>query len=99
MAEHRRRVAAGRELARRELLAVFHFNRGVTFLRENRFDAAVRANLRALALDPRCRPACENFAAAAGYSFMQPQTPETSGQRLLRLVALAWDAQTRPPVN
>ncbi len=33
MAAHRRRVAVGRALSRRELLAVFHFNRGVTFLR------------------------------------------------------------------
>jgi len=64
MAEHRRRVATGRVLSQSEFLAIFHYNRGVTFLRQHQFAAAAEANRRALALDPNCQPAAENLAAA-----------------------------------
>jgi tetratricopeptide (TPR) repeat protein len=64
MATHRRRATSGRVLAREQLLAIFHFNRGVTHLRAGQFPAAVLANLRALALDPACQPAYENLQFA-----------------------------------
>lgn len=64
VAEHRRRAATGRVLSQSEFLAIFHYNRGVTFLRQQQFAAAAQANRRALALDPNCRPAQENLAAA-----------------------------------
>ena len=64
MAAHRRRVAAGRVLSRSQFLTIFHYNRGVTLLRQQQFVAAAQANRRALALEPNCRPATENLAAA-----------------------------------
>jgi tetratricopeptide (TPR) repeat protein len=64
MAEHRSRSAAGRVLSPPEFLAIFYYNRGVTLLRQHQFAAAAEANRRALALDPNCRPAAENLAAA-----------------------------------
>ena len=64
MAAHRRRLPMARDLSERQFLAIFHFNRGVTHLREQEFAAAARANQLALALDPSCRPAQENLAAA-----------------------------------
>jgi len=67
MAAHRRRSATGRVLSTRQLLAIFHFNRGVTLLRHSRFPDAALANLRALVLDPRCRPAYENLLAAINH--------------------------------
>ena len=63
MAAHRRRVLAGRALGQAELLAVLHFNRGVTNIRQNRLPAAALANLQAVSLDPQCQPAWENLAA------------------------------------
>jgi hypothetical protein len=63
MVTHRQRVRTGRELTPRELVAVFHFNRGVTHLRHNQLDRAMEANLTAMAYDPQCRPASENFTA------------------------------------
>jgi hypothetical protein len=63
MAAHRRRVHTGRELDQSELLAVLHFNRGVTRIRENRLPEAALANLQAVSLDPDCQPAWENLAA------------------------------------
>lgn len=65
MAKHRRRVQAGRVLSDEQLLAIFHFNRGVTFLRHGQFAAAALANFRALTLDPACVPAYENLQYAA----------------------------------
>jgi hypothetical protein len=63
MARHRQRLPLGRPLDDRKLLAVLHFNRGVTLIRENRLGPAAWANLQALALDPDCVPARENLAA------------------------------------
>lgn len=68
MAEHRRRVAAGRVLSDAQFMAIFHYNQGVTLLRQQRFTAAAAANRRALALDPDCLPAQENLAAAESAS-------------------------------
>jgi hypothetical protein len=65
MARHRQRVANGRRLAPQQQLAVLHFNRGVTFIREQRMGPAAWANLQALALDPECLPARDNLAAVA----------------------------------
>jgi hypothetical protein len=65
MQEHRRRVAAGRVLDERRMLAVLHFNRGVSQIRDNQLPAAAWANLQALALDAQCEPARENLAAVA----------------------------------
>jgi len=65
MAAHRRRATEGRSLAHAQLLAIFHFNRGVTYLRQQQFAAAALANFRALALDPACVPAYENLQYAA----------------------------------
>lgn len=64
MAAHRHRSTTGRVLSERQFLAIFHYNQGVTLLREQKFQAAALANLRALALDPNCRPAQQNLAAA-----------------------------------
>ncbi len=63
MAAHRSRVVAGRALGDRELLAVLHFNRGVTRIRESRLPEAALANLQAISLDPECQPAWENLSA------------------------------------
>ena len=52
-----------RVLDARAFLAVFHYNRGVQLLRQERFDAAVRANLAALTLDPECQEAHDNLLA------------------------------------
>jgi hypothetical protein len=65
MQEHRRRVAAGRVLDERRMLAVLHFNRGVSQIRGNHLPAAAWANLQALAFDSDCEPARENLAAVA----------------------------------
>jgi hypothetical protein len=64
MSAHRGRLPLARDLSDRQFLAIFHFNRGVTHLREQNFAAATRANQLAVALDPSCRPAQENLAAA-----------------------------------
>ena len=64
--EHLRRAAAGRTLDESAFLAIFHYNQGVRMLREGQFPAAATANLAALWLDWRCRPAYENLAAALG---------------------------------
>jgi hypothetical protein len=63
MAEHARRSASARELDEHALIAVFHYNRGVRLLREERFPEATFANLRALTLDPRCTSAHDNLLA------------------------------------
>ncbi|REK19135.1 MAG: hypothetical protein DWQ37_01715 [Planctomycetota bacterium] len=68
MAEHRHRVATGRELSDRAFRAIFHFNRGVTLIRQGRFPAAAAANRQALALDPACRPAAENLEFAQSHA-------------------------------
>jgi hypothetical protein len=65
MQAHRRRVAVGRALSERQILAVLHFNRGVTLIRENRLAPAAWANLQAVSLDSSCEPARENLAAVA----------------------------------
>lgn len=65
MRAHRERVITGRALADRQILAVLHFNRGVTLIRENRLAAAAWSNLQAVSLDTDCQPARENLAAVA----------------------------------
>jgi hypothetical protein len=65
MRAHRQRVAIGRALTERQILAVLHFNRGVTLIRENRLAPAAWANLQAVSLDSQCQPARENLAAVA----------------------------------
>ncbi len=85
MAQHRRRIATARALGERELRAVFHFNRGVTCLREGRFPGAVVANLRALVLDPGCRVAYENLVAALKHVARDDQAAGTVGASRLLL--------------
>jgi hypothetical protein len=63
MADHELRSAGARDLDQRALIAVFHYNQGVRLLNEQQFSAAAVANLRALAFDPRCRPAYDNLLA------------------------------------
>ncbi len=63
MAAHRQRVQDGRALSDRQLLAVLHFNRGVTRIYQNRLAEAAWSNLQAISFDPACRPAWENLAA------------------------------------
>ncbi len=65
MARHRRRIATGQQLDDRRLLAVLHYNRGVSLIHGNKLPAAAWENLQALALDPGCRPARENLVAVA----------------------------------
>lgn len=64
--DHRRRAAHARELDQPAFVAVFHYNRGVHFLRQGDFSAAAAANLQALALDWQCEPAYGNLWAALG---------------------------------
>ncbi len=67
--DHRDRIGRARELEQPAFLAVFHYNRGVGLLRKSQFAAAAAANLAALQLDWRCRPAYGNFwAALQGWS-------------------------------
>ena len=63
MAEHQRRASIARVLDRPGLVAIFHYNRGVRYLKEQQFSAAATANLQALELDPRCAPAYDNLLA------------------------------------
>jgi tetratricopeptide (TPR) repeat protein len=63
VADQQRRAASARVLDERAFLAVFHYNRGVELLRQERFDAAARANLTALTLDPQCQEAHDNLLA------------------------------------
>jgi len=87
MIEHRRRVRIGRELSDREFLAVFHFNRGVSLIERKGFEAAIDANLEALACDPLCRPASQNLAAVVMHLCTRPQaTLLASGRLLLRIL-------------
>lgn len=64
MTVHRQRQAVGRVLNEQQLLAIFHFNRGVTLWRERNFAGAARANAQAVWLDPGSRVAWENLLAA-----------------------------------
>ena len=91
--EHLRRSRAGRVLDQTSFLAIFHFNRGVSLLRSGRLGDAALANLRAIALDYRCRPAWENlWSAVLGWS--QNWTEIVATQRLRRsaLTATATEA-------
>ena len=91
--EHLRRSRAGRVLDQTSFLAIFHFNRGVSLLRSGRLGDAAVANLRAIALDFRCRPAWENlWSAVLGWS--QNWTEIVATQRLRRsaLTATATEA-------
>src|SRR5690606_35748384 len=63
MAGHRRRTIVGRPLDDEKLLAVLHYNRGVSLIHQGRLAAAAWQNLQAVALDPECQPARENLAA------------------------------------
>jgi hypothetical protein len=63
MAKHRRRQVVGQPLDEPQLLAVLHYNRGVSLIHQGRLSAAAWENLQAVALDPQCRPARENLAA------------------------------------
>lgn len=63
MARHRRRALVGRPLDDEKLLAVLHYNRGVSLIHQGRLAAAAWQNLQAVALDPECQPARENLAA------------------------------------
>jgi|GEM_PF-2948997 len=65
MARHRRRLIVGQPLDEHKLLAVLHYNRGVSLIHQGRLSAAAWENLQAVALDPDCRPARENLAAVA----------------------------------
>jgi len=91
--EHLRRSRAGRELDETAFLAIFHFNRGVSLLRSGRLGDAALANLRAISLDIRCRPAWENLWSAA-HGWSRSWTLLASTQRLRRsaLTSAASDA-------
>ena len=57
MAKHRHRLIVGRPLDEQQLLAVLHYNRGVSLIHQGRLSAAAWQNLQAVALDPACQPA------------------------------------------
>jgi hypothetical protein len=80
--EHLRRSRAGRVLDGTAFLAIFHFNRGVSLLRGGKFGDASLANLRAIALDPRCRPAWENLLC--GVQAWSQSWTELASTRYLR---------------
>lgn len=97
MAAHRRRAGRGQVLSERQFLAIFHFNRGVTLLRQSRFDAAALANLRALILDPLCRPAYENLLAAVNnYAASAANDGHVRSGLVLLTVGLALQGKSAP---